>query len=277
MYFGSFLFLLWWWLLDGAKCADWSLLVPSSLLPCLLKSLLPNIPHRTCLTVLANLLYFTNCDCRIMMIPCSKSLQIISRQFSKYPQKFAKKPVILLDVDGVINCNVMGCGHTRHWRDTVEEVHAGPCNVSFSPTVVAAINRWSKTAEIRWLTAWNSRAITHLAPALGLNAFRLAEGRESDTSKCKLEKIESAIATAKEVGADGLVVWIDDDLRHWKKGWMKHKLHPVMFSRPNTVLLSPTPAGLFKDDLEFMDKILEHPELSAGKVIEKFGDMSLLN
>jgi hypothetical protein len=200
-----------------------------------------------------------------------------------------KKPIILLDVDGVINMLSLKEAKAL-WEDTtsvnVSTLKDGKpmtYKIVYSPTVIQKINEWSKIAEVRWLTTWNARAITDLAPKLSLEAFKLAKGRDkngNDMIKGILGKTESAIATAKEVGPDGCVIWIDDELKEWKEGNDKRVMQYVkenkpppphdagIFSRPNTVLLSPC-LGLTKEHVAFMDSILADPELSKDKLVQK--------
>lgn len=111
-------------------------------------------------------------------------------------------------------------------------------------------------------------------------AFCLAEGREwidKTLRRCKLAKAQSAMATAKEVGPDGCVIWIDDELKEWKKrndgdvaDFLERKKPPAdedagIFSRLNTVLLSRY--GLTKEHIAFVDSILASPELSRSKLV----------
>ncbi len=202
-------------------------------------------------------------------------------------QSFIKKPIILLDVDSVINISYHKNPKTL-WEDITKVIvptymqgHAVNFQVTYSPTVIQKINEWNKIAEVRWLTSWNNRAITFMSPALGLEPFKLAEGRESndwDSVECEMDKTESAIATAKEVGPGRCVIWIDDELKLWKEFNSKrvllsdkfNKPPPIedaeIFSRPNTVLLSPR-YGLTKDHVTFVDNILTDPELSRGKLV----------
>ena len=144
--------------------------------------------------------------------------------------------------------------------------------IVFSPKVIQKINEWNKIADVRWLTAWNENARKHLAPALKLDDFPV--GRTDEQSK-----VEAAIKTAKEVGPDGLVIWIDDDLKKWKEkneagvkdvGGRGHKESldelAMIYDRPNTVLLSPL-CGLTDEHLKFMDDVLQNPELTKGKCV----------
>lgn len=78
--------------------------------------------------------------------------------------------------------------------------------------MIKKINEWSNVADIRWLTTWDKSAQTHLAPALELLNFELGRIPEE-----KMSKVEAAILAGKKIGPDGLVIWIDDELKAWKE------------------------------------------------------------
>jgi hypothetical protein len=183
----------------------------------------------------------------------------------KSPLIFPRKPVLLLDVDGVINLldvNCRGKSKSCGWTDTVETEVRG-FDIQYSPTVIKKINEWNAIAEVRWLTTWDSKAQSMLAPALGLDEFPLGRIEETYTGKTA-----AAINTAEEVGSDGLVIWIDDDLKKWKEGNDGEEMsdRQIIFSRLNTVLLSPR-YGLTPDQIKFIDDILADPALTKGKCV----------
>lgn len=122
----------------------------------------------------------------------------------------------------------------------------------------------------------------HLAPELGLKSFDLARKFVYEN------KIDGAIRNATEVGRDGMIIWVDDDLKAWKENHdetMKKINNGIernvcvisetlrkekgIFNRPNTVLLSPC-NGLTKHHLAFVDQILANPGLIRNKVVIEF-------
>eukprot|EP01032_Pedospumella_encystans_P024515 gene24515-27725_t len=161
------------------------------------------------------------------------------------------KPIVLLDVDGVINM----FGHTsclESWADT-KTTFVNDFRIKYSPAVIEKINRWNTVAEVRWLTTWDSRAQTMLAPELKLDKFDLARDPELG-----LSKTQAAQKTAEEVGPDRLIIWIDDELSVWARPNGSGK--SILSWRSNTVLVSPGD-GLRPEHIDFIDKILENPEL----------------
>jgi hypothetical protein len=203
-----------------------------------------------------------------------------------------KKPIILLDVDGVINFAGSEEKAKVLWPDIIYErrvVLSSTGNrhdILYSPAMVQRINAWHQVAEVRWLTTWNDSAKTNLAPALKLDSFE-------NSRKSKDDKIETAILVGKEQGADGLVIWIDDELKEWtehndkeiasidltlRDGKESPELSPAqkytvtnsagIFDRPNTVLLSPC-IGLTPQHIQLVDDLLRDHELSNGKVVRE--------
>ena len=165
------------------------------------------------------------------------------------------KPIILLDVDHVIN--MVGCNSCLDsWSDKKSTIVNG-FTIQYSPTVVERINKWNTIAEVRWLTTWNNRAQTMLAPELKLDHFALA--RDPDVYMGKLQAAEK---TAEEVGPDGLIIWIDDELSDWVKR-DERTMHRIYHHRKNTVLVSPGD-GLRPEHLDYVDKILESPNKSRS-------------
>jgi hypothetical protein len=162
-----------------------------------------------------------------------------------------KKPVILLEVDGVIKCS------ERKWRDE-KIIRCLGRLISYSPTVVDKINSWNKVASVKWLTTWNNDARDHLAPALGLDCFENARLDKYDRSEWG--KIESANSTAANLGDDGIMIWIDEELGRLRYRYSDYVLedntdYGAIFRRPNTFLVKPYD-GMTPEHVAFVDSIL---------------------
>ena len=182
----------------------------------------------------------------------SEPFSVVSNKIDPEPVKQPKnKPIVLLDVDGVINM----FGHSsclESWANT-KTTFVNNFRINYSPAVIEKINRWNTVAEVRWLTTWDNRAQTMLAPELKLDQFDLARDPE-----LRLSKTQAAQKTAEEVGPDRLIIWIDDELSDWARPNSCEK--SILSWRPNTVLVSPGD-GLRPEHIDFIDKILENPEL----------------
>lgn len=175
-------------------------------------------------------------------------------------------PLILLDVDGVLNSKRM----KRLWKDALTSDYVFVINVvdeqdlvtiQYSPTVVETINQWSSSglAEVRWLTNWNGQANTVLAPVIGVKEFGLA--RESNS----ITKPDAFLNSIDCNDPDRLVIWIDDHLPTYKKEVGKEaKYKSGIFNRSSTVLVAPL-SGLSKSQLEYVDRIVRNPQKYRGK------------
>lgn len=118
----------------------------------------------------------------------------------------ATLPLIWLDVDGVINATLGGWElFKKEYPDAKQVTCVADFmerSILYSPTVVAAINRWADLAEIRWHTHWGSRARYHLAPLLGLYDF----------VACDFTKKQTRLAEVHDPhDLDRPIVWIDDE------------------------------------------------------------------
>lgn len=172
-----------------------------------------------------------------------------------------KKPILLLNVDGVVN--ILGTGNMWGDIETKEVAAYGEIiDVRYSPSMIDSINKWKALAEIKWLTNWNEEARFSLAPALGLYSFKMA--RTSDHHETK---IETANRIAQEVGDKTLIIWIDSEIESWNDlpGMKK------MYARPNTLLISPE-WGLSPEEVNLVDECLQGLETWRKSVIHEFGD-----
>jgi hypothetical protein len=196
-----------------------------------------------------------------------------------------KPPLILLDVDGVINLSGTAWELKTRWPDykIVYNIQAGNggYTICYSQTVVDKINEWSEVADVRWLTTWNEYAIKNLAPALGLKKFPQGRAPGENT-----KKVNSVLHHANTMGSDRLLIWIDDENKnqYFRTDYQYaadegEVLIPFddplrgpkrrVFERKNTLLVSPR-VGLTKEHLAVVDGVLANPKAWQGKYIEEF-------
>lgn len=119
------------------------------------------------------------------------------------------RPILLLDVDGVLNAVTLSDPDTwPTWRVT----QANGFPIRWSPDMIAALVRLSERVEIRWLTTW--WADTHHLDFLGLPPCEVANTRDEYLDRDGGPLSWWKLTTAKRVYAEGRpVIWIDDDLR----------------------------------------------------------------
>ena len=173
-----------------------------------------------------------------------------------------KGPLLLLDIDGVINFPYNDTAE-KMWPDhkhvEVKAPTGQPFTITFSPSMIATINKWATCAEVRWLTSWNEGAQTELAPALGLSHFELARTSAEERDYANpVSKAQAGLQAAAAEPSDHLVVWIDDDLAS-----MVRDDDPLR-TRPNTLLIAPT-YGITPEQVQIVDNFLSDPTLWRGK------------
>jgi hypothetical protein len=125
-------------------------------------------------------------------------------------------PVLLLDVDGVLNA-------VR--RDIPEGWRRGTYNgysMLWDPTVTARLRAWHESGrvELQWLTTWTEKADLLLAEPMGLPRGLRTHSREGELSTGFGGRLGGVagwwkLAAAREVAEaepGRRIVWIDDDL-----------------------------------------------------------------
>lgn len=170
-------------------------------------------------------------------------LRVTGQSSSLYP-----KPIILLDVDGVINFVGKSQWPNNKCARVFNKLHSREFAINWSPAVVDKLNHWSESgmAEIRWLTMWDESAPEFLAPALGIRHFELARNPLDG-----IEKNEAADRAAlAEPGRP--IVWIDDEVgdyaRYVKSPWI---------SKDSTLIINPKlEEGLTPQHLENIEAFL---------------------
>jgi hypothetical protein len=121
----------------------------------------------------------------------------------------APRPLLWLDVDGVINpSDAFDCPCPEALKRHYDDVRTAKCTsnwttftVHFSPSVVNKINEWGERAEIRWLTSWQHSARYRLALVLGLRDFEV----------CRFGKYQATQVDVHPASdLDRPIIWIDD-------------------------------------------------------------------
>jgi hypothetical protein len=168
------------------------------------------------------------------------------------------KPVWFVDVDGVINVLVdenkrLHLSSYADWETTV--VNGYP--IVFSPTLVKSINDLSETIDIVFFTTWAEKAVTDLAPALGLNIDNFLR---SDGSNSSFEH-QGNDATKRWWKLNGILdhinndhrpfIWTDDDLSNEVQRAIRGR---AAFEGVDSLLITPnSKVGLTKQHMETIE------------------------
>ncbi|MEX5718573.1 HAD domain-containing protein [Geodermatophilus maliterrae] len=126
------------------------------------------------------------------------------------------RPILLLDVDGVLNAA------RRELREGWERGVFNGFVLSWDPTVTARLRELHESGrvEIQWLTTWTTDADRLLAAPMGLPRGLKTHARADTAPTGFLASLDGAsgwwkLALAREVAEsepDRRIVWIDDDL-----------------------------------------------------------------
>lgn len=142
------------------------------------------------------------------------------------------RPVIFLDIDGVINVIPPKRGvppHLKVWNEWRKvEILSYPIN--YSPELIGHLNRLSEKAEIVWLTTWREEAVKDFAPIVGLKTFRFInpKGLEdpwgstasfSGSPENRWWKMNGVLDHIDTTGTP--FVWLDDELRSSTKRYVR--------------------------------------------------------
>jgi Swiss Army Knife RNA repair-like protein len=127
-----------------------------------------------------------------------------------------RPPVLLLDVDGVLNALQV---------ELPDGWHRGSYNgypISWDPTITARLRAWHEAGrvEIQWLTTWAADADRLLAEPMGLPRGLRTHAREGAGPTGFVGRVGAQpgwwkLAFAREVAEaepGRRIVWIDDDL-----------------------------------------------------------------
>lgn len=134
-----------------------------------------------------------------------------------------KRPLLLLDVDGVLF--PLGSGPDGERMHDV--VLGGWSPVSFSALVPDRLMRLSHMYRLAWGTAWGQSANDLIAPLLGLPPLPVCDLSDADPPAGTTWKLP---AIASYLG-DRSGAWIDDEIGGDALQWAATRTHPTAFVR----------------------------------------------
>jgi hypothetical protein len=183
------------------------------------------------------------------------------------------RPLVLLDVDGVLNALAVDHPAWDDWQRGTAEAMGRTWPIQWSPTVASRVRAWQDLAELQWLTTWGHWANEGLHALLGLPVLEVAGYPGDRPAGQPDEQDATALAEVTAAARDELtgrwwkfdvvrrvvaaqpgrpLVWVDDDLagevdlQRW-----------VLTAVPDCLLVVPgSRSGLTVDDLDDVDAFL---------------------
>lgn len=154
-----------------------------------------------------------------------------------------ESPVLLLDVDGVINCfgNAFLDDETKWWSVTLGSARYGG-HVRVREGVKENLARLAKVFEIVWCTAWEDEAHPYFKEVFSLVGpdwrHVTFPGWASVVYPDRSWKLEWVSVWAEEVAGGQPIVWVDDDLHATEHEWAAVRT----YSSARTVCLKTDPS-----------------------------------
>ena len=165
------------------------------------------------------------------------------------------RPLVLLDVDGVLNAvAAVRSGAWDDWRTGVATAEGRTFPITWSPSVVRAVRSWRDVAEVQWLTTWGHDANASLRHLLELPELPVA-GTYDEPAEGAPDGAGTTHAAVAPAAPDPLtgrwwkfdvvrrlvradperrVVWIDDDLglQDDIRAWMRREASCLLVAPP---------------------------------------------
>ena len=182
------------------------------------------------------------------------------------------RPLVLLDVDGVLNAVGPADESWPDWERGRASAGGRPWPIRWSPSVVAAVREWQDAADVQWLTTWGHDANRGLHELLGLPELPVA-GTHQDAGDEGSADDADALAAVTPAAPDELtgrwwkfdvvrrvlrrqpgrrLVWLDDDLAR------THEVRAWTQANTPCLLVAPDPrTGLVRAHLDAVRDFLE--------------------
>jgi len=170
------------------------------------------------------------------------------------------KPLLLVDVDGVLNPydakpTKRPAGYETYYQDYYDK-HYGKrrrMRIWLNKTHGPMLTEWAarKGFELAWCTTWGEEANTWIAPKIGLNeSWPVVNFDKAELMNPAVWKFAGVTRFAQ----DRSLVWLDDDFKYFK--YARDEFHFRRSNFTNTTMYQVDPSvGLTETDL---DKIAIH-------------------
>ncbi len=194
--------------------------------------------------------------------------------FAPPPLLRSGRPYLFLDVDGVLNVLEKDIGrHAEMFDDFAEHVvpfdtvsgYRRSVSVWLSPSMTARVA--GLAADIHWVSIWEDRAGSAIAPRCGLPRDLPVLTRDGGGEEWDIDWKFRAVRTMVEQGPRPFV-WIDDDIDILQDGALTPRAWADHFSEPNLLITPESGTGLLARHLDLIDEFLrqyrDDADIDAG-------------
>ena len=182
--------------------------------------------------------------------------------FAPPPPDRPERPYVFLDVDGVLNVLEKDLGrHVEMFDDFAEHVvpfdtvsgYRRSVTVWLSPSMAARVA--GLAADIQWVTTWEHRAGSTIAPRCGLPRDLPVLARDLRGEEWDLDWKFDAVRKAVEEDPRPFV-WIDDDIDFLQDGSLTPRAWAHSLALPNLLIAPEAGTGLIARQLDLVDEFL---------------------
>lgn len=179
-----------------------------------------------------------------------------------------QKPILFLDVDGVLNAFAPTRAHSVHrLGGTWVKGEFRPYTIKFDNDARAMVEALTEHFDVVWATMWNEKANTEIVPALGVGPFpvMLADHNKGwdtalslGTEQWNIHRLWYAkTPLLPEYAAGRPFAWLDDDHSRSDRVWLAEQVE-----QPFLLVQTEPYAGVSWDDVN--DLIAWAQSLAAG-------------
>lgn len=151
-------------------------------------------------------------------------------RFYAPPMATHRMPLLLLDVDGVLNPALDDSGGLPGFaRHRVEASDGRQPMVWLNPQHGLWLNMLADRFELAWATGWEYDAPRILGSLLGLPPFQVIEFTQRPVIGVPLRKLPDV----QDLVGEEPVAWVDDDLDEEVHHWAQHRRAPTLLVQPD--------------------------------------------
>lgn len=181
------------------------------------------------------------------------------------------KPLVFLDVDGVLNAfsyHPKTCGKKSYTDFEVHENIYLHFNLTLSPQMCKDFVLATQDADVKWLTTWCDMAPELVAPLCDFPEYEVVNYRELE-----FVVVGKTEGVAHELITNGPrpFVWIDDDAANRNQvAFLKKLLDEAGIEMPPRLIIEPDPKrGLTREEINEIDRFImdQSREMRDGQAI----------